>query len=259
MTDVEQILIEKIPVSIKKNIKIFNLLSTEIHNFFFAPGDIKTKCHGNTYILQKDNFANHKPYHNNSFNYLKFQIDNQEQCQLYCGVTKKITDEDNQRHSILNTKTIQCYYNQDQNLHVDIQNQTFQDDETKAYPGLLFRYVEAAKEKLLFHENGKCIKKETYQGYAIHSLPFLHQSLENSIVSDDDFNIHIDCPNYEFVNIIDNQVYIRKLYDPLEGEKIFTTTIDNIDDNLNIVNENILIPIDIDIWNEVMNRVMKKS
>lgn len=259
MTDVEQTLISKIPAMIQTNLKIFNLLCTEIHNFFFAPGEIKMECSDHTYIFQKDNLANRQPYHNNSFYYLKFNVDNQEQCQLYYGVTKKITDEDNQRHSVLNTKMIQCYCNQDQKLHVEIQRQTFHDDETKTYPGLLFRYIDAEKDNLVFYENENCMKKETYNGYATRSLPFLHQSLESSIVCDDDFNIHIDCPNYEFVNIIDNKVYIRKLYDQLEGEKLFTTTKENVDENLNIINENILVPIDIDIWNEVMNGVMKKS
>ncbi len=259
MSDVEQTLISKIPVSIKKNSKALNLLYTEIHNFFFAPGDTKINCEDNIYILQKDNLKNQQPYQNNSYYYLKFMVDNQEQCQLYYGVTKKITDEDNQRHSILNTKKIQCYYNQDQKLQIEIQDQTFHDDETKNYPGFLFRYIEALKENLLFYEDGTCMKKETYSGYAIRSLPFLHQSLESSIVCDTDFNIQIECPYYEFVNVVDNQVYIRKLYDQLEGEKIFTTTKNNIDDNLNIMNENILIPIDIDLWNEKMNRVMKKS
>ena len=258
MNDIEQTLIANIPSNMKTNPKFFNLLCTEIHHFFCAPGEVKIESNHDTYILQKDNLVNRQPYHNNSFYYLKFNVENQEQCQLYYGVTRKIIDEKNQRHSILNTKMIQCYQ-RDQKLHIDMQQQTLHDDETQEYPGFLFRYIEAGKENFVFYENGKCMKKEAYTGYATRSLPFLHQSLESSIVCDDDFYIHIDCPNYEFVNVIDDKVYIRILYDQLEGEKIFTTNQENVDDELNVLNENILVPIDIEVWNTVMGGVMKKS
>ena len=49
------------------------------------------------------------------------------------------------------------------------------------------------------------------------------------------------------------------MYDQLEGEKIFTTNQENVDDELNVLNENILVPIDIEVWNTVMGGVMKKS
>ena len=106
MNEIEQTLIANIPSNMKTNPKIFNLLCTEIHHFFCAPGEVKIESNHDTYILQKDNLVNRQPYHNNSFYYLKFNVENQEQCQLYYGVTKKITDEKNQRHSILNTKMI---------------------------------------------------------------------------------------------------------------------------------------------------------
>ena len=54
-------------------------------------------------------------------------------------------------------------------------------------------------------------------------------------------------------------VYIKKLYDELEGEKIFTTSKENVDNELNIKDENILIPVDIQTWNSALEGVMKKS
>ena len=59
-------------------------------------------------------------------------------------------------------------------------------------------------------------------------------------------------------HFISDGVYIRKLYDLVEGEKFFLTSTDNVDSKLNVVNENRLVPIDLPTWNRSLG-VMTKS
>lgn len=259
MIDVKQKILSKIPRTIQNNKSAFQYLLTEVVHFFDAPGTIDIQEQDSQIILKKDNITNQVPYQDCNFYYLKLNTDYQKQCQLYFGVTTKTTDENKKRHSILNTKMIQCYLDQENKLQVESQEQIYHDDETNKYPGFMFRRIDAVKNHMVYDEDGKFMKKEIYRGEMALSLPFLHQSLQNSIVTDDDFSIKIDCPNYEFINIIDDKVYIRTQYDKLEGEKIFITDKSNIDEQLRVLNENILVPIDLQVWNEALGGVMKKS
>lgn len=258
MENMEYKLEIKIPDFVKQNVQAKKQLDHEIESFFNASGEIKKEYEQNTYTLIKDNITGKKPYMNNSYYYLKIKYLSNEEFILYSGVTFKIEDENKKRHSLLNTKLFHCYHNINHDFIIEENEQVYHDDEIKEYTGFLFRSIHAVKKNFLYRDN-QLLKKEVFTGYQKENIPYLHQSIQNSIVHEDDFIVSIPCPFYELVNVTQDYVYIKKLYDELEGEKIFTTSKENVDNELNVKDENILIPVDIQTWNSALEGVMKKS
>jgi len=63
----------------------------------------------------------------------------------------------------------------------------------------------------------------------------------------------------ELVEIIKNSVPEKYRREHHPARKVFQAIRIEVNDELNVLNENILVPIDIEVWNTVMGGVMKKS
>jgi len=247
---------KKIPAFIQNNRDLFQPL-LKLVTPFFEDDATEVKEEKGIIVAIKDDLTRKEPYQNNSYSYLKLEEISPQEFHIYMSQTEKNTDKNQLRSSDIQTLFANYYIDRDGFVHEVKEEQHICDQETKDYLGFLFRTIDAKKTETLYQQN-QLVKKEIYYGKKQENFPYLHQAIQNSCPTRNDYFIQIDCPFYDMTHFISDGVYIRKLYDLVEGEKFFLTSTDNVDSKLNVVNENLLVPIDLPTWNRSLG-VMTKS
>lgn len=246
---------KKIPAFIQNNCDLFQPL-LKLVTPFFEDDATEVKEEKGIIVAIKDDLTRKEPYQNNTYSYLKLEEISPQEFHVYMSQTQKKTSENQLRSSEIQTVFANYYVDSDELVHEEKQEQHICDQETNDYLGFLFRTIDAKKTDTVYQQN-QLIKKEIYYGDKTESFPYLHQALQNSYPTENDYFIQITCPFYDITHSISDGVYIRKLYDVVEGEKFFLTSNDNVDSKLNVVNENQLVPIDLPTWNRSLGVVTK--
>lgn len=252
-------LIDMLPSYIQKNKKVLSNLVEELDKFLKAPGTILKQEVSHGICLMKNNFKYNHPFQNTSFYYLEIDVLSESQTEIYIGTTKKELDESKYRMSFMEPIKYHCYLNGDSNLHVEKQEQKIIDKESSSYHGILFRTIQAKRSNELYGQNQELLKREFYYGTYDLEHPFLHQAIEESYTTKSSFEIEIECPFYTFVNVLENFVYMKTLFSKTEMEKYYMTNQNNVNESLEVINENELIPIQKKDWERAIGSIMKYS
>lgn len=254
-------LVEQLPSYIQKNKKVLFDIEKVFDTFLKAPGKlIQQETNEMTnMILMKNNFQFGKPFQNTSYYYLEIAKVSGEQTEVYFGQTRKGIDENQCRYSIMNPVKYNCYLNEDNHLHVEVQSQKIIDQEAAEYRGFLFRNIHAERTNEMYSMNHELVKKEYYYGDYTQEIPFPHQAVEESYTTKPYFEIEIDCPFYQLMNSVEETLYIRTLFSKTEMEKFFVTKKTNVDESLQVIHENEMIPISKEDWDRAIESIMKLS
>lgn len=252
-------LVSKLPSFIQKNKRVYLKIVEKIQLFLEAEGvlEVSENSKPSDFILVKKSFPSDIPYHNQEFNYLELELISETQINIYYGTTKKTINENQMRHSVTNPIKYMCYLNGDGNLHVEFESQSIKDDESIEYPGFLFRTIDALKIHEMYDYENKLVKREKFYGKNSIKNPYLHQAIQSNYVNKKDFEMKIDCLFYVFTNCSSSHVYFKEFYDILQGEKYFLTDINNVNQDFMVLDEDKLIPIDENIWNQELKEVMR--